>query len=54
VSSKDSGQPKDRPKGPPDRELTEEEAEKLADRVIFKPGKGPRDQPPPSKGGGKR
>ena len=44
-------------KGPPDRELTDEEAEKLADRVIFKPGKGPRDQPPDrgtGKGGGKR
>ena len=54
MGSEDKNKPDTSKKGPPDRELTDEEAEKLADRVIFKPGKGPRDQPPPSKGGGKR
>lgn len=35
---------KDKPKEPPEK-LSKEEAEKLADKVIWKPGKGPRDQP---------
>lgn len=31
-------------------ELTDAEAEELADKVIWKLGQGPRDQPPPQKG----